>query len=119
VTAALEVYASATPQKTLQHKFFIPDESNYKEDTYYQSASKLSVSHYIKQKEKQKLVTNFECDKRLNLPGLKDVDNYFQVSSRPGSVRDFFEVLFEGEWLRVAKCSRRIRFNSAMVCGRA
>ena len=79
VVAALEVYDPATLQKTLQHKFFIPDESNYKEDTYYQSASELAVSHYIKQKEKQKLVTNFECDKRLNLPTLKDVDNYFQV----------------------------------------
>jgi hypothetical protein len=37
----------------------------------------------------------------------------------PPAERDFFEVLFEGEWLRVAKCSRRVRFNSAMVCGRA
>lgn len=38
VVAALEVYDPATLQKILQHKFFIPDESNYKEDTYYQSA---------------------------------------------------------------------------------
>jgi len=75
------VYDPATLQKALQHKFFIPDESNYKEDTYYQSASELSVSQHIKQKEKQRLVTNFECDKRLNLPSLKDVDNYFQVRS--------------------------------------
>src|SRR5258708_2825643 len=81
VVAALEVYDPATLQKNLQHKFFIPDESNYKEDTYYQSASELSVSYYIKQKEKQKLVTNFKCDKRLNLPSRKDVDNYFQVRS--------------------------------------
>jgi hypothetical protein len=81
VLATLEVYDPATLQKTLQRKFFIPDESNYKEDTYYQSASELSVSHYLKQKEKQKLLTNFERDKRLNLPSLKDVDNYFQVRS--------------------------------------
>jgi hypothetical protein len=81
VVAALEVYDPATLQKNLQRRFFIPDESDYKEDTYYQSASELSVSYYIKQKEKQKLVTNFKCDKRLNLPSRKDVDNYFQVRS--------------------------------------
>jgi hypothetical protein len=86
VLAAMEVYDRATLLKTLQHKFFIPDESNYKEDTYYQSACELSVSHYIKQKEKQKLVTNFECDKRLNLPSRKDVDNYCQVRSTKVSV---------------------------------
>ena len=86
VVAALEVYDPATLRKTLQHKFFIPDESNYKEDTYYQTASELSVSYYIKQKEKQNRVTNFKRDRRLNPPGRKDVDNYFEVRSTKVSV---------------------------------
>jgi hypothetical protein len=38
---------------------------------------------------------------------------------RSVAVPDFFEVLFEPERLRVAKCRRRMRFNSAIVCGKA
>jgi hypothetical protein len=79
VVAALEVYDAATVQKTLQHKFFIPDESNYSDEAYYRSASELSVSNYLKRLETENLVTNFECDKKVNPPSPKDVDNYFQV----------------------------------------
>jgi hypothetical protein len=83
VKAALEAYDPDTLQKTLLHKFHIPDESNYSDEVYYQSASELSVSYYLKQKEKNWLVTNFELEKRLNFnpndnpPNLKGVDNFF------------------------------------------
>jgi hypothetical protein len=79
VAAALEVYDPSTLQETLQAKFHIPDESNYSDEVYYQSASELSVSHYLKQLEKQNLVTSFERDKKVNPPSPKDVDNYFHV----------------------------------------
>lgn len=88
VTATLAVYDPRDLQKNLQHKFFIPDESNYADEKFYQSASELSVSHYIKQKEKQNLLTNFERDKKLNHASPKDVDNYFEV----GAIRVSVEV---------------------------
>src|SRR5258708_4848236 len=86
IAAAIEVYDPATLQKALQHKFYIPDESNYSDEAYYQNASELSVAHYIKQKENQNLVTNFELDKRVNPPSLKDVDNFFLAGSTTVSV---------------------------------
>jgi hypothetical protein len=86
VAAALAVYDPAEREKTLQHKFFIPDESNYNEDAYYQSASELTVSHYIKQKEQQHLLANYERDKKLNRPSRKDVDNHFEVGPTKVSV---------------------------------
>jgi hypothetical protein len=55
--AVLEVYDHAELAKILQAKFFLSNESNYTDEAYYQSASELSVARYIKQKEKQKLVT--------------------------------------------------------------
>src|SRR6266481_3578750 len=66
VMAVLEVYDHAELAKILQAKFFLPNESNYTDEAYYQSASELSVARYIKQKEKQKLVTNFKLEKKVN-----------------------------------------------------
>jgi hypothetical protein len=48
VVAALEVYDPAKLRKILQAKFFMPDESNYSDQAYYQNASELSVARYIK-----------------------------------------------------------------------
>jgi hypothetical protein len=86
VTAVLVVYDHAKLAKILQAKFFLPNESNYTDEAYYQSASELSVARYIKQKEKQKLVTGFALNKRVNPPSLKDVDVYFQVGATQVSV---------------------------------
>ena len=58
VVAVLEVYDHAELAKILQAKFFLPNESNYTDEAYYQSASELSVARYIKQKEKQKLYSH-------------------------------------------------------------
>jgi len=69
VMAVLEVYDHAELAKILQAKFFLPNESNYTDEAYYQSASELSVARYIKQKEKQKLVTGFRA-----LHGRRDSD---------------------------------------------
>ncbi len=85
VKAALDVYIPDLLQKNLQHKFFIPDETNYSDEAYYRCASELSVSYYLKQKAKAGLLTNFELEKRLNFnpndnpPNLKDVDNFFHA----------------------------------------
>src|SRR5258707_7090145 len=85
VKAALDVYIPDLLQKNLQHKFFIPDETNYSDEAYYRCASELSVSYYLKQKAKAGLLTNFELEKRLNFnpndnpPNLKDVDNLFHA----------------------------------------
>jgi hypothetical protein len=86
VVAALEVYDSAKLHKVLQAKFFIPNESSYTDEAYYQSASELSVSHYIKQKEKQKLVTNFALERKVNAKNQKDVDDYFEIGATRVSV---------------------------------
>lgn len=90
VMAALEVYDPNTLAKTLQDKFFIPNESNYSDEGYYQSASELSVSYYLKQKANRKLLTDFEVEKQLHLhhnpPSLKDVDNFFRVGATTVSV---------------------------------
>lgn len=95
VMANLLVYDPDALEKELQHKFFIPDipdESNYSDEVYYQSASELSVSYYLKQKENQGLVTNFELEKRLNFnpndnpANRKDVDNFFHVGATRVSV---------------------------------
>ena len=58
MVAVLEVYDHAELAKILQAKFFLPNESNYTDEAYYQSASELSVARYIKQKEKQKLYSH-------------------------------------------------------------
>jgi hypothetical protein len=58
VVAVLEVYDHAELAKMLQAKCFLPNESNYTNEAYYQSASELSVARYIKQKEKQKLYSH-------------------------------------------------------------
>jgi hypothetical protein len=86
VVAALEVYDPAKLPKILQGKFFMPDESNYTDQAYYQSASELSVARYIKQKEKKQLVTNCKLEKKVNSENQKDVDVYFRVGATRVSV---------------------------------
>jgi hypothetical protein len=56
VMTALEVYPQSKMRKVLQDKFLIPDTSNYSDEKYFQSASELSVSRYLKQKEKENLI---------------------------------------------------------------
>jgi hypothetical protein len=86
VAAALEVYDGVRLRETLQRKFFIPDESKYTDEKYLQSASELSVSRHLKQKEKQGLLTAFECDKKVNDKNKKDVDDYFEVGATRVSI---------------------------------
>jgi hypothetical protein len=56
------VYSARTIDGILQQKFHIPNDTNYTEDAYLQSASELSVANYVK----RKLVSEFDTEKRVN-----------------------------------------------------
>ena len=77
IRAALGVYDLKKIRTILQARFFIPGDRDYWEETYYQSASELSVAWHIKQKETQGLARNFCIEKKINPP--KNVDDYFEV----------------------------------------
>ena len=49
--AVLEVYDHAELAKILQAKLFLPNESNYTDEAYYQSASELSVAHTLNRRK--------------------------------------------------------------------
>jgi hypothetical protein len=75
--AAVNVYSPRNIATILQHKFHIPNDRNYTEDAYLQSASELSVANYVK----GKLVSDFESDKNVNESNQKDVDVYYRIGS--------------------------------------
>ncbi len=77
ISAALNVYTGSKLAKALQHKFFIPDDSAYSDDAFFQSASELSVSNHIKQAS----ISGFDIEKRLNPTNLKNVDSYFELGA--------------------------------------
>lgn len=81
IEAALGVYQPESLAKILQQKFFVPVESGYSDEGYYQAASELSVPWDIKRKERQSLVTNFALEKRVKPGSAKNVDDYFEVGS--------------------------------------
>jgi hypothetical protein len=75
--AAVHVYDPAKIQTILQRRFYLPNDSTYKEDAYLQSASELSVANYIKARK----VADFEIDKPVNPNNKKDVDIYYRIGS--------------------------------------
>jgi len=75
--SAVNVYSPRKIATILQHKFHIPNDRNYTEDGYLQSASELSVSNYVKGKP----VSAFEIDKKVNESNQKDVDVHYRIGS--------------------------------------
>jgi hypothetical protein len=75
--AFMGVYTSSKRRAILQKKFFIPDESRYGDETFYASASELTVANHVRQQS----VGDFAVDKRVNLKNRKDVDVSFSVGS--------------------------------------
>jgi hypothetical protein len=75
--AAVTVYNARKIKDILQHKFHIPNDSNYTEDAYLQSASELSVANYVKRKP----VSEFDTEKRVNPKTKKNVDVFYRVGS--------------------------------------
>jgi len=75
--SAVNVYSPRKIATILQHKFHIPNDRNYTEDAYLQSASELSVSNYVKGKP----VSDFEIDKKVNESNQKDVDVHYRIGS--------------------------------------
>jgi hypothetical protein len=86
VAAALEVYKPSKLKGVLQDKFLIPDASNYTDKKYFESASELSVSRYLKQKEKENLIRDLAFEKKVNPKNKKDVDNFFRVKAKKVSI---------------------------------
>lgn len=82
VAAALHVYAGTKLRKVLQDKFFVPDDSHYSDDAYFQSASELSVANHVKHKP----VAHFTVEKRVDPANKKDVDVYFHLGATRVSV---------------------------------
>lgn len=74
--AAIRVYPTNQRAKLLQDKFFIPNDAAFKADTYYQSASELSVQNHLMQAPR---ASNVAIEKQVNPP--KDVDAYYQVGA--------------------------------------
>jgi hypothetical protein len=75
--AAAHVYDPVKIQAILQRRFYLPNDSAYKEDSYLQSASELSVANYIKARQ----VADFEINKPVNPNNKKDVDVYYRIGS--------------------------------------
>src|SRR5260221_7752081 len=80
--AAVNIYDARKIGDILQQKFQIPDDANFSEDSYLQSASELSVANYIKGKP----VLDFEMEKRVNKTNKKDVDVYYRIGSTTVSI---------------------------------
>jgi len=73
VSAFLAVYGHNNDRQAteiLKRKFLLSPDSKYSENTYLQGASELSVAHHIKNRG----VTGFETDKRVNPTNNRDVD---------------------------------------------
>src|SRR5260370_22560296 len=86
VMTALEVYPQSKMRMVLQDKFLIPDTSNYSDEKYFQSASELSVSRYLKQKEKENLIRDLAFEKMVNPKNQKNVYNFFRIKAKNVSI---------------------------------
>lgn len=75
VAAFEAIYSSRRRAEVLQHKFFLPDESNYSDEAYFQSASELSVANHIRLQGPQ----DFEVDKNVSSIRRTDVDVHLRV----------------------------------------
>lgn len=76
-SAAVHVYDTRKIADLIQHKFHMPDDANFTEDSYLQSAAELSVANYVK----GRAVSDFAVDKRMNPKRKTDVDVYYRVRS--------------------------------------
>jgi hypothetical protein len=75
VTAFRSVYGALEWRSCLQHKFFLPDESNYSDERYFQSAAELTVSNHVLLQS----VVGFTPDKNVNPTNKRNVDTYFRL----------------------------------------
>jgi hypothetical protein len=74
--AAVRVYPGDQRAKLLQNKFFIPNDTAFKVDTFLQSASELSVQNHLMQSSR---ASHVAIEKQVNPP--KDVDVYYEVGA--------------------------------------
>lgn len=74
--AAVRVYPTKNRAKLLQDKFFIPDDTAFNLDRYFQGAAELSVQNHLMQEQRAK---NVAIEKHVNPP--KDVDAYYEVGT--------------------------------------
>jgi hypothetical protein len=82
VSAVCRTYPGPNLGDILQNKFFIPNDSNYTNDGFLQSASELSVANHINLKS----TFGFETEKNVNPTNNSDVDVYFELSTTKVSV---------------------------------
>ena len=74
ISAVENVYPVRRIEKTLQEKFFVPDDSQLNLGRYLQSAVELSVQNDLK---RNPLAESFEIDKKVNPP--KNVEAYYKA----------------------------------------
>jgi hypothetical protein len=76
-SAFIAIHDRKNWEETLQKKFFIPDETRYRDDPFYESACELTVANHIRQQS----IQEFVVDKRVNCKNKKDVDVWFRIGS--------------------------------------
>jgi hypothetical protein len=69
------VYEPGHWRRVLQHKFFLPDETNYSEHAFIRSAAELSVANHVR----QKTAKDFAVDKKINRDNKTDVDVFCRI----------------------------------------
>lgn len=74
IEAFCRVYKQENWLRALQHKFFLPNEANFEDQTFFQGACELSVANHVR----LQAVTDFEVDKNVNPTNGTDVDVFFQ-----------------------------------------
>src|SRR5579863_10176088 len=75
VDALINVYPAKSREYMLQHKFHIPDETNYSDKTFCELACELTVANHLKLAG----APNFEAEKKFGSD--KDVDAYCDVGA--------------------------------------
>jgi hypothetical protein len=78
VAAFLDVYGHKTDRQAseiLKRKFLVSPDSKYSENTFLQGASELSVACHVKNRG----VTDFETDKKVNPTNNRDVDVFCKL----------------------------------------
>jgi len=76
-SAFMAIHDSDNWKQTLQKRFFVPDETRYSDDTFYENACELTVANHIHQQPLQ----DFTLDKRVNRENKKDVDVWLRAGS--------------------------------------
>ena len=74
VEAFCRVYGEENWQQALQQKFFLPNETSFDDQRFFQGACELSVANHIR----LRAVTDFEVDKNVNPTNDTDVDMFFR-----------------------------------------